>query len=62
MVVLKRSEDSKQFKIILDDAFYVPFGIGFWTGEISMENGNYRFVFPKIDQDFSKGTFGIINC
>ena len=43
-----------------DDAFYVPFGVGFWTQSMDLEEGTYRFVFPKMDKGFSKGTFGII--
>lgn len=31
MSVLEASSDKKEYKIIVDDAYYVPFGIGFWT-------------------------------
>jgi hypothetical protein len=34
--------------------------VGFWTTSISLEEGTYRFVLPKMDKGFSKGTFGII--
>jgi hypothetical protein len=62
MALFQSTEDNQQFRIILDDAFYVPFGMGFWSGEVELEEGVYRFVFPKIERDFSKGSFGIITC
>lgn len=62
MAVFKASDNKKQFKIIIDDAYYVPFGVGFWSAEIGLEEGSYRFVFPKMDKGFSKGSFGIIKC
>lgn len=40
----------------------MPFGVGFWSGELELEEGTYRFVFPKIEKDFSRGTFGMIIC
>lgn len=62
MSVLKISDDHSEYQIIIDDAFYVPFGIGFWTSEIELEEGEYRFVLPKMDKTFAKGTFGIVQC
>jgi len=34
MGIFLASEDKKAFKIIVDDAYYVPFGVGFWTTSI----------------------------
>jgi hypothetical protein len=31
MAILRLSDNEKGYKIILDDAFYVPLGYGFWT-------------------------------
>ena len=42
------SEDGKKFKIILDDSFYVPFGLGFWSQPVSLQKGKYRIVMPKM--------------
>lgn len=36
MAIFLASEDKKSFKIIADDAFYVPFGVGFWTCSIEL--------------------------
>ena len=41
-------KNNNHFKIILDDAYYVPYGIGFWSKELFLESGTYRFVFPKL--------------
>jgi hypothetical protein len=60
MAMFVTTEDKKSFKIIIDDALYVPFGVGFWTASIELEEGMYRFVFPNMDKGFSKGLFGII--
>lgn len=38
------------YKIVHDDAFYVPFGFGFWTKILKLEKGKYRFVFPKMEK------------
>jgi hypothetical protein len=38
------------YKIILDDAFYVPFGFGYWSKIFTLEKGIYRFVFPKMEK------------
>ncbi len=42
------AEASASFKIVVDDAFYVPFGFGFWTKVMEFEEGEYRFVFPRM--------------
>lgn len=62
MSVLEVSSDKKAYKIVIDDAYYVPFGIGFWTQEIELEGGTYRFIFPKMEKSFAVGTFGIVKC
>jgi hypothetical protein len=31
MVVFQFSEDKTFVRIVIDDAYYVPFGLGFWT-------------------------------
>jgi hypothetical protein len=49
--------ENGKYKIILDDAFYVPFGMGFWSDAYELEEANYRFVFPKLEKDNSIGTF-----
>lgn len=61
MAIFEISPDSKSFRIVLDDAYYVPFGIGFWSQPLTLEQARYRFVLPKMEKDFSKGTFSIMN-
>ena len=44
---ISESQDSS-FKIVFDDTFYVPFGIGFWTQPVHLKKGKYRVVMPKM--------------
>jgi hypothetical protein len=44
---------------VLDDAFYVPFGFGFWTKVMELEEGEYRFVFPRMEKEGGTGEFCI---
>jgi hypothetical protein len=53
----KANESFWSFKIVLDDAFYVPFGFGFWTKAIEFEEGEYRFVFPRMEKESGLGVF-----
>lgn len=62
MVILQIHPDGLKYKIVLDDAFYVPFGVGYWTSEMEVQEGEYRFIFPKMAKDFSLGSFGIVGC
>jgi hypothetical protein len=32
MAIIRPPDNGKGYKIILDDAFYVPLGYGFWAG------------------------------
>lgn len=43
----------------MDDAFYVPFGFGFWSKQMFVESANYRFVFPKMEKEIGNGTFAV---
>lgn len=62
MGIFLADNNKKLYKIIQDDAFYVPFGIGFWSAQMDLEEGCYKFVFPRMDKEFAQGNFGIIKC
>ena len=53
--LLQKSEDGSKFKIILDDTFYVPFGMGFWSQQVRLSRGWYRLVMPRVEQMDSMG-------
>lgn len=59
IAILKLSDNEKGYKIILDDAFYVPIGYGFWTDEMSLEDGKYTIVCPRINKEIGRGTMRI---
>jgi hypothetical protein len=36
LAILRLSDNEKGYKIILDDAFYVPIGYGYWSEELPL--------------------------
>lgn len=59
LAVLRLSDNTKGYKIILDDAYYVPLGFGFWTECVSLEAGTYTIVCPRINKEVGRGILRI---
>lgn len=59
IAVLRLSDNDKGYKIILDDAFYVPIGYGFWSEELQLDEGRYTVICPRLNKEVGRGTLSI---
>ena len=59
LAILRLSDNEKGYKIILDDAFYVPIGYGYWSEELPLEEGRYTIVCPRLKHEVGRGTLSV---